>query len=94
MATRLKHQQHDLSEATSLQPVRKPARSTVAILGGGPAGLGAAWQLARRGKANVVLFEQRDAVGGNAGSLNSMDFQWTTAAIGCTQPVILKFSTT
>ncbi|PWT82030.1 MAG: FAD-dependent oxidoreductase [Acidobacteria bacterium] len=40
----------------------------VAILGGGPAGVGAAWQLAKHGKAEVILFEQRDDVGGNAGS--------------------------
>jgi protoporphyrinogen oxidase len=40
----------------------------VAILGAGPAGLGAAWQLALQGKAAVTVFEQRDDVGGNAGS--------------------------
>jgi protoporphyrinogen oxidase len=42
--------------------------SHVAILGGGPAGVGAAWQLARSGKARAVVVEQRDDVGGNAGS--------------------------
>ena len=40
----------------------------VAILGAGPAGLGAAWQLARQGKATPMVLEQRDDVGGNAGS--------------------------
>lgn len=40
----------------------------VAILGAGPAGLGAAWQLARGNKADVIVVEQRDDVGGNAGS--------------------------
>jgi protoporphyrinogen oxidase len=40
----------------------------VAVLGGGPAGLGAAWQAARSREANVVLFEQRLDVGGNSGS--------------------------
>jgi protoporphyrinogen oxidase len=39
----------------------------VAILGAGPAGLGAALELARRGVAATV-FEQREVVGGNAGS--------------------------
>lgn len=43
-------------------------RPRVAILGAGPAGLGAAWQLARQGKADVTVFEQRDDMGGNAGS--------------------------
>src|SRR5262249_29718779 len=44
------------------------SRQRVAILGAGPAGLGAAWQLARQHKADVVVIEQRDDVGGNAGS--------------------------
>ncbi len=43
-------------------------RTRVAILGAGPAGLGAAWQLVRSGKGSVVVVEQRDEVGGNAGS--------------------------
>jgi protoporphyrinogen oxidase len=40
----------------------------IVILGGGPAGLGAAFQLARRGLAQVTLLERNSAVGGNAGS--------------------------
>jgi protoporphyrinogen oxidase len=40
----------------------------VAILGAGPAGVGAAWQLVRQHKASVVLVEQRAEVGGNAAS--------------------------
>ncbi len=40
----------------------------VAILGGGPAGLGAAWRLARKGVARVTLLEAAERVGGNAGS--------------------------
>ena len=40
----------------------------IAILGAGPAGLGAAWQLAKQAKADVTVFEQQDTVGGNAGS--------------------------
>jgi protoporphyrinogen oxidase len=43
-------------------------RTHVAILGAGPAGLGAAWQLAKQGKAKVTVLEQRADVGGNAGS--------------------------
>ncbi len=40
----------------------------VVILGGGPAGLGAAFQLASRRLARVTLLEQSERVGGNAGS--------------------------
>lgn len=40
----------------------------VVILGAGPAGTGAAYQLTRTGKAKVTVLEQRDTVGGNAGS--------------------------
>ncbi len=40
----------------------------VAILGAGPAGLGAAFQLTRRGIAHVTVLEQHRVVGGNAGS--------------------------
>ena len=40
----------------------------VVILGAGPAGLGAAFQLTRRTQAKVTVLEQNNAVGGNAGS--------------------------
>jgi protoporphyrinogen oxidase len=40
----------------------------VAILGAGPAGVGAAWLLHRANKGRAVVIEQRDDVGGNAGS--------------------------
>src|SRR6187397_897757 len=43
----------------------------VVVLGGGPAGCGAAYQLRRTGKATVTLLERSTALGGNAGS-----FQW------------------
>ena len=42
----------------------------VAILGAGPAGLGAAWRLARQNKAEAIVIEQRDDVGGNSGSFD------------------------
>jgi protoporphyrinogen oxidase len=41
----------------------------IVILGAGPAGLGAALQLARRQVASVVVLEREPRVGGNAGSL-------------------------
>lgn len=40
----------------------------VAILGAGPAGVAAAWLLHRSNKARAVVLEQREDVGGNAGS--------------------------
>jgi protoporphyrinogen oxidase len=44
------------------------SKTKVTILGAGPAGLGAAWRLAAEGRADVVVLEQNDVVGGNAGS--------------------------
>jgi len=41
---------------------------SVVILGAGPAGAGAAYQLRRANRARVTLVEQKDVVGGNAGS--------------------------
>lgn len=46
------------------------SKTRVVILGGGPAGLGAAHQLRKKGVAEVTLFEQNQAVGGNAGSFD------------------------
>jgi protoporphyrinogen oxidase len=40
----------------------------IIILGAGPAGLGAAYQLARRDLAQVTVIERNSVVGGNAGS--------------------------
>lgn len=40
----------------------------VVILGAGPAGVGAAYELAKRGRTRVTVLEQRNTVGGNAGS--------------------------
>lgn len=44
----------------------------VIVLGAGPAGVGAAFQLRRLRRADVIVIEQRDTVGGNAGSFT----QW------------------
>lgn len=45
------------------------AEPVVVILGGGPAGLGAAYRLRRDRRASVVLLEQNTRWGGNAGSI-------------------------
>lgn len=43
-------------------------RPHIVVLGAGPAGLGAAWQLCKQNKARVTVLEQKETVGGNAGS--------------------------
>jgi protoporphyrinogen oxidase len=43
---------------------------SIVILGAGPAGLGAAWRLARRGGFDVSVVERQPVVGGNAGSFD------------------------
>jgi protoporphyrinogen oxidase len=47
------------------------SKPKVIILGGGPAGVGAAYQLHRRQRAQATLIEQKEVVGGNSGS-----FEW------------------
>ena len=43
----------------------------IVVLGAGPAGVGAAYELRRAGKAKVTVLEQQGAVGGNAGSFEA-----------------------
>jgi len=72
--------QHGQGEARLEKVLRRPAdarvtlpaekRPHVLVLGAGPAGLGAAWQLARQGVARVTVLEQAEVVGGNAGSFD------------------------
>lgn len=50
-------------------------RTKVVVLGAGPAGLGAAWRLARRGAFDVSVLERQPQVGGNAGSFR-LGEQW------------------
>lgn len=56
-----------MTEGLNLAKSKEPL-PRIAILGAGPAGLGAAWRLAAERKAHVTVFEQNDVVGGNAGS--------------------------
>ena len=57
--------------------ITKPSEALphVVILGAGPAGVGAAYELTRAGRARVTVLEQRDTVGGNAGSFQ-LDGVW------------------
>ena len=48
----------------------KVSKTRVTILGAGPAGLGAAWRLREESKADVLVVEQNETVGGNAGSFD------------------------
>ena len=48
--------------------VPAPLSAQFVVLGAGPAGLGAAVQLSRRQLGSVLVLEQHDTVGGNAGS--------------------------
>jgi protoporphyrinogen oxidase len=61
------------------KPVMISARLTeapqVVILGAGPAGVGAAFRLSREHRAGVVVLEQQETVGGNAGSFE-LDGIW------------------
>lgn len=57
---------HLLREPGGLPPPGTTERTAVVIVGGGVAGLAAAWHLARRGVRDMVVLELEDAPGGNA----------------------------
>ena len=46
------------------------SRPSIVILGAGPAGVGAAFELTRKRAMDVTLLEQRDSPGGNSGSFD------------------------
>lgn len=52
-----------------------PTGIPIVILGAGPAGLGAAYRLARRGGFDVTVIERNGATGGNAGSFDLEGFR-------------------
>jgi protoporphyrinogen oxidase len=53
---------------SSIAPTESGSKPHIVILGGGPAGVGGAFQLRRADRAHVTLIERSDHVGGNAGS--------------------------
>jgi protoporphyrinogen oxidase len=61
----------DARMTTEINQAGKEGLPRIAILGGGPAGLGAAWRLAKTSKAAVTLFEAGARLGGNAGSFDA-----------------------
>ena len=65
----------------------------VVILGAGPAGLGAAFQLTRRDQARVTVLERNKVVGGNAGSFKlaglSVDYGSHRLHPAC-DPIVLR----
>jgi glycine/D-amino acid oxidase-like deaminating enzyme len=59
---------HLLRDRASFPAPRQSVRVPVAIVGGGIAGLSAAWHLDRRGFHDFILLEMEDRAGGNARS--------------------------
>lgn len=57
---------HSIRDRVPPTPARRMRRVPVVIVGGGIAGLSAAWQLERRGFHDFVLFELEKEAGGNA----------------------------
>ncbi|MGD0271816.1 MAG: FAD-dependent oxidoreductase [Candidatus Sulfotelmatobacter sp.] len=66
----------DSKTQESMNPEQTHEQSPhVVILGAGPAGVGAAYELTRNSFTHVTVLEQRDTVGGNAGSFQ-LDGVW------------------
>ncbi|MGZ8492634.1 MAG: FAD-dependent oxidoreductase [Gemmatirosa sp.] len=57
---------HALRDGRADVPVRRVERRSVVIVGGGIAGLSAAWWMARQGMPDVVLLELASSAGGNS----------------------------
>ncbi|OYP37255.1 flavin monoamine oxidase family protein [Rhodopirellula sp. MGV] len=62
------------------EPTRNPSRHRVVIVGGGIAGLSAAWQLKRHGIDDFVILELDKTIGGTARSGRFGDFRFPWAA--------------
>jgi protoporphyrinogen oxidase len=59
---------HAIRDRARSTPPAKTERTPIVIVGGGIAGLSAAWRLHKRGFHDFVLLEMNDAAGGNARS--------------------------
>lgn len=57
---------HRLRDRAAVPPVRRSERAGIVVVGGGMAGLSAAWRLRRRGYTDFVLLELEDRAGGNS----------------------------
>ncbi len=57
---------HQLRDHASFPPPTKTEKAKVVIVGGGIAGLSAAWRFRKRGFNDFVLLEMNDTAGGNA----------------------------
>src|SRR5277367_5566538 len=57
---------HLLRDRTTFPTAKRIEKIPVVIVGGGIAGLSAAWRLRKRGFTDFVLLEMNDAAGGNA----------------------------
>ena len=69
---------HALRDGTSMSAPTRTERVPVVIVGGGIAGLSAAWRLEKQGFRDFVLLELEDEVGGNArwGENEITPFPW------------------
>ena len=59
-------QGHLLRDRASFPPARRKLKAPVVIVGGGIAGLSAAWRLNKKGFTDFVLLEMNDQAGGNS----------------------------
>jgi len=57
---------HQLRDRKSFPPTREVVKRAVVIVGGGIAGLSAAWRLHKKGFTDFVLLEMNDQAGGNS----------------------------
>ena len=69
---------HAVRDGRAAVPIRRTERRPVVIVGGGVAGLSAAWWLQRQGMRDFVLLELASTAGGNArGGVNRVSaFPW------------------